>query len=253
MSVVAIIAAAGSGTRLGSQGAKALVELGGIPLIVHAVRSMERAACIDRVVVSAPADSLDSFHQVLSAAGYADDGDFPVTVVAGGETRQASVSCALDASGDCDYVLIHDAARPLTPPEVIERVVSALQSGERAVIPAIPVVDTIKEVCARGEGSEGAGEIEEVVSTPQRAKLRAVQTPQGFDTALLRDVHAQFAERASSEENAVSDDATLVEQAGEKVAVVAGSERSLKITHPLDLSICGMLFLEEHFTPHTVG
>ena len=241
MSVVAIIAAAGSGTRLGSQGAKALVELGGIPLIVHAVRSMERAACVERVVVSAPADSLDSFRQVLDAAGYTDDGDFPVTVVAGGETRQASVSRALDASGDCDYVLIHDAARPLTPPEVIERVVSALQSGERAVIPAIPVVDTIKEVSSRTTSGERDGEVEEVVSTPQRSKLRAVQTPQGFDTALLREVHAQFAERAVSEESAASDDATLVEQAGETVAVVAGSERSLKITHPLDLTLCEFL------------
>lgn len=236
MSVVAIIAGAGSGTRLGSQGAKALVTLAGEPLIVHAVRSMERSRCVERVVVSAPADSLDVFRQVLSAAGYTDGGDFPVAVVAGGSTRQASVSRALDASGDCDYVLIHDAARPLTPPEVIERVVHALEAGHRAVVPALAVTDTIKEVRASGEVG-----VEEVCATPQRSNLRAVQTPQGFDTTLLREVHEAFAERAASEESAASDDATLVEQAGEKVAVVAGSERSLKITHPLDLALCEFL------------
>ena len=247
MSVVAIIAAAGSGTRLGSQGPKALVGLGGIPLIVHAVRSMEKSGVVERAVVSAPADTLDIFRRILADAGYEEGGDFPVTVVAGGATRQASVSRALDASGQSDYVLIHDAARPLTPPEVIASVVDALQTGRRAVIPAIPVVDTIKEVCSWGViGDDGVvGEdFEEVVGTPQRSKLRAVQTPQGFETALLREVHAAFAERAVSEESAASDDATLVEQTGEKVAVVEGSERSLKITHPLDLTVCEFLYAQ---------
>ena len=133
MSVVAVIAGAGSGTRLGSQGPKALVLLGGEPLLVHAVRSMAQSGVIDACVVTAPADDVVTFREVLDRAG------LDARVVAGGASRQASVAAGLDAAGDAEFVLIHDAARALTPVEQIRGVVAALRAGhpqisERAAV-----------------------------------------------------------------------------------------------------------------------
>jgi 2-C-methyl-D-erythritol 4-phosphate cytidylyltransferase len=143
------------------------------------------------------------------------------TVVAGGPERADSVRLALSAAGDPDFVLVHDAARPLTPADQIRRVVAALRDGMRAVIPVLNVVDTIKAVDANGV----------VLGTPQRAGLRAVQTPQGFEAALLRRAYGQAPAESAT------DDAALVENLGVPVHTVAGDAMAFKITTPLDLRL----------------
>ena len=135
-----------------------------------------------------------------------------------------------------DVVIVHDAARALTPPEVTQRVVAAVRAGHEAVVPALPVTDTVKEVETRP-----AGEPEPVVGTPRRDRLRAVQTPQGFETSVLVAAHRTGAERAGDEALAASDDAGLVEACGGRVVVVAGDERAMKVTTPMDLALAELL------------
>ncbi|MGO1592624.1 MAG: 2-C-methyl-D-erythritol 4-phosphate cytidylyltransferase [Ancrocorticia sp.] len=230
MSVVTVIAGAGGGTRLGLDGPKALVKLAGKPLIVHAVRSMVLSGVIDRCVVTAPEADVPAFQEALTHAGLG------AAVVAGGITRQASVAAGLDAAGDADFVLIHDAARALTPPDQIRRVVEALKAGHVAVVPALPVVDTIKRV-----GASAADGTEPVLETLDRASLRGMQTPQGFDLHVVREAHARFAANAAEESSSAPDDAFLVEAAGHPVVLVEGSEMAMKVTRPLDLRIAELL------------
>ena len=210
MTVAALVPAAGLGVRLGPGAPKALRELAGEPLLVHAVRGLRAAGCVDHVVVAAPADAVADVQELLSA--------YDVVVVAGGATRQQSVAAALAAVPEqADVVLVHDAARCLTPPDVVARVVEAVRAGAEAVVPVLPVVDTVKRV---------EGDV--VVETVDRTALRAVQTPQGFARAVLERAHAAAQE-------AHTDDAGLVERAGGTVVVVAGSEEAFKVTGPQDL------------------
>ena len=207
---VAIVPAAGSGERLGAGIPKAFVELGdGRSMLQLAVDGLLGSGVIDRVVVAVPADLVTA-----AAAGFGPQ----VSVVEGGEQRTDSVRSALDAVGEPDFVLVHDAARALTPADQIRRVVDALRDGMRAVIPVLPVVDTIKAVDANGA----------VLGTPERAGLRAVQTPQGFEAALLRRAYSQAVTSAT-------DDASLVENLGVPVHTVAGDPLAFKITTALDL------------------
>ncbi|MHC8496335.1 MAG: 2-C-methyl-D-erythritol 4-phosphate cytidylyltransferase [Actinomycetes bacterium] len=210
------VPAAGRGERLGPGSPKALRDLGGTPILVHSVRAMSRARGVDLVVVAAPADQVDQVRALL--AGTVEDA--AVTVVSGGDTRQESVARSLLAlPADVDIVLVHDAARPLVPVEVIERVIHAVRGGHRAVVPVVAVVDTVKQVDAEGV----------VIATPDRVQLRAVQTPQGFDRETLQQAHA------TAEVDDVSDDAGLVERLGIDVWTVPGHEEGFKITRPLDL------------------
>jgi len=213
VSVVAVIAGAGSGTRLGSQGPKALVQLAGEPLLVHAVRSMFASGVVDRCVVTAPEDHLVQFEAALAAAG------LHATVVAGGHTRQASVAAGLAAAGSADYVLVQ-----------------ALEAGHPAVVPALAVVDTIKSV-----GHTNPDGTEPIDQTLDRNRLRAMQTPQGFAVDIIVAAHAQFATTSDDESTSAPDDAALVESSGYPVVLVRGSERALKITRPLDLRIAELL------------
>lgn len=233
MSVVAVVAGAGSGTRLGSEGPKALVLLAGEPLVVHAVRSMCDSGVVSRVVVTAPGDRVREFEQALAAAG------LEASVVAGGATRQASVAAGLNAAGAADFVLIHDAARALTPPAVIRHIVAALEAGHPAVVPALPVVDTIKRVGT--VSSDGTERIEETV---ERSSLRAMQTPQGFTLTAIRAAHAQFAAASDDESTSAPDDAFLAEAAGIPVVAIPGSELAMKITRPMDLAVAELLAQE---------
>ncbi len=209
---VAVVPAAGSGERLGAGIPKAFVSLGSRTMLERAVDGLLASGVIGRVVVAAPAERVDQTAELLSGRAI---------VVEGGAERSDSVRRALDAAGDCEFVVIHDAARPLTPADQIRRVVTALRQGMRAVIPVLPVIDTIKAVDANGV----------VLGTPERAGLRAVQTPQGFETALLRRAY----ERAGTA--AVTDDASLVENIGTPVHTVAGDPLAFKITTPLDLRL----------------
>jgi 2-C-methyl-D-erythritol 4-phosphate cytidylyltransferase len=216
--VAILVPAAGMGVRMGPGVPKALRLLRGEPLLVHAVRGISAAPSIGLIVVAAPPDDVDTVAAML--AGVA-----TVTVVAGGATRQESVAAALVAvPAKFDLVLVHDAARALTPPDLIEAVAAALRAGSTAVIPVLPVVDTIKRVGADGE----------VVATVDRAPLRAVQTPQGFRRAVLVAAHA-----AAADEH--TDDAGMVEALGGRVDTVTGSDRAFKITRPFDLAIAEAL------------
>ena len=209
---VAVVTAAGSGERLGAGIPKAFVDLGGLTMLERAVDGLLASGVVDRVVVAAPADRVDETAVLL--AGRA-------VVVEGGPQRDDSVRCALDAVGDPEFVVVHDAARPLTPVGQIQRVVAALREGLRAVIPVLPVVDTIKAVDGNGV----------VLGTPQRDGLRAVQTPQGFQTDLLRRAY----QRGGA--GVVTDDSSLVENLGAPVHTVAGDPLAFKITTPLDLRL----------------
>jgi 2-C-methyl-D-erythritol 4-phosphate cytidylyltransferase len=212
--VAVLVPAAGAGVRLGPGAPKALRPLAGEPLLVHAVRRIAAAPSVHTIVVAAPAGDVDLVRRLLAPVA-------PVTVVPGGAERQASVAAALAAvpTGP-QIVLVHDAARALTPPDLVESVAEAVRSGHDAVIPVLPVVDTIKEVDAG----------ERVVGTVDRAALRAVQTPQGFRRSVLTAAHAAAGD-------ALTDDAGLAEQRGVPVVCVPGSELAMKITRPFDLAL----------------
>ncbi|WP_274914014.1 2-C-methyl-D-erythritol 4-phosphate cytidylyltransferase [Streptomyces sp. WZ-12] len=220
----AVIPAAGRGVRLGPGTPKALRTLGGTPMLVHAVRAMAASRAVTHIVVVAPPDGPDEVRRLLDAHPLADRTD--LTVVPGGATRQESVRLGLAAlPGGIDVVLVHDAARPLVPVETVDTVIAAVRDGAPAVVPALPLADTVKQVEPRPQGAP-----EPVVGTPERSLLRAVQTPQGFDLATLRKAH----EVVVAGEGA-TDDAGLVERLGEPVVLVPGHEEAFKVTRPLDL------------------
>ena len=164
----------------------------------------------------------------------------PLQVVAGGATRQASVAAGLAALGahldDETTVLVHDAARPFASPALVARVAAAVAAGHGAVVPGLPVTDTVKRV-GRADGT-GA---EPVRGTVERADLRAVQTPQGFRLGVLRRAHDEAARHAHDESLAATDDAGLVERLGLDVWVVPGDERAAKITTARDLRVAELL------------
>ena len=205
-------------------------------MLAHTVRGVVKAGIADQICIAIPAgdDELAEICRQLSTSSGAPAGVL-WNVVDGGEDRAGSVQAALAViAGDVTTVLIHDAARPLTPSGVFDRITSALRDGATAVIPALAVVDTIKEVVPAELPGTGAG-LEKVSGTPARSRLRAVQTPQGFDVELLRRAH-RYAETLQPAEAAqITDDAMLVEALGEDVYVVQGSTHSLKITSPTDL------------------
>ena len=243
---VAVLTAAGSGSRLGAGVPKALVPVSGVSLLRRAAAGLIASGVVSHVVVTAPAEEVDRFRAELAglpdgSAGAAAGRRSGIEVVAGSpRSRQASVAlglaAALAAVPQADVVIVHDAARALTPPEVTQRVVAAVRAGHEAVVPALPVTDTVKEVETRP-----AGEPEPVVGTPRRDRLRAVQTPQGFETSVLVAAHRTGAERAGDEALAASDDAGLVEACGGRVVVVAGDERAMKVTTPMDLALAELL------------
>ncbi|SHF69071.1 2-C-methyl-D-erythritol 4-phosphate cytidylyltransferase [Geodermatophilus nigrescens] len=213
MSAVGIVAAAGSGLRLGADRPKALVPLGGRPLVAWAVATLLDGG-VDEVVVAVPAADRDAFAAVLP------DG---VRLVEGGATRTASVRAALAAvPREGAAVLVHDAARPLTPPAVVARVLDALRAGAPAVVPVLPVVDTTVAVDAGGT----------VTAAPDRATLRRVQTPQGFSRRVLVEAYDALPDGVE-----LTDDAAVVRAAGVPVGTVAGDERAAKVTVAHDLAL----------------
>lgn len=207
MSVSAIIAAAGSGERLGAGFPKALIQLGDRTLLEHAIACLTPVA--DQIIISAP-EGYEAQISELVGEG--------IDVVTGGATRSASVRNALAVTTG-DYVLVHDAARALATSDLAQRIVAALRNGESAVIPAIAVIDTVKVITPDGY----------VASTPNRRSLVSVQTPQGFATTALRQAHAANAD--------ATDDAALIESGGGTVKVIEGEARALKITTQADLHL----------------
>lgn len=209
--VLALVPAAGRGERLGLGTPKAFVRVGGHTLLEHAVRGLRRAG-VHRIVVAVGPEELDTARRLL--------GDL-AEVTVGGADRVASVAAALDhglAAGPAPVVLVHDAARAFAPDEVVHRVVAAVRAGAAAVVPVLPVADTVRAV-------DDAGRPGAVVD---RSRLRIVQTPQGFRTEVLQRAH-----RAATAD--ATDDAGLVERIGGTVEFVDGDRRAHKITTAADL------------------
>ncbi len=214
MRCAALIVAAGRGSRFGGERPKQYLDLAGQPVIRHTVRRFRDHPLVDAVVVVADPSHRACYEEALADLAIAP----PVT---GGDSRQESIRRGLEALAAADppeLVLIHDAVRPLLSPALIDRVVTALSDAD-AVLPVLPVVDTLKRV-------EG----EQVVGAQAREGLVRAQTPQGFRFATILDAHRRL---AGAE---LTDDAALASALGIPVRTVAGEERNLKITTPADLA-----------------
>ena len=218
MTIVALVPAAGLGVRLGETKPKAFVELAGKTMLEWALDGLVSSGALSRVVAIVPESMID-FTRSFVADG--------IDVVAGSSERTDSVRIGLAWGTDADVILVHDAARALTPSSLISRVVAEVIAGHPAVIPALPVTDTIKSVDLSGA----------VTGTPDRSSLRAIQTPQGFDAALLRRAYA-------AAPHAATDDAGLVELLGEQVHTIVGDPLAFKITTQLDLRLARALIDE---------
>ncbi len=191
---------------------------------MHALRRALASGVVDVVVVVAPEGRQEHVRALLGPLGAAD-----VRVVAGGAERQDSVRCGLAAlPPGVDVVLVHDAARCLTPPAVFRAVVAAVRGGAVAVVPVLPVSDTVKRV---------AGDV--VLETVDRRELVAVQTPQGFDPAPLRAAHE--AARGATGAAPATDDAGMLEALGHRVRTVPGDDTAFKVTRPVDLVLAEAL------------
>ncbi|WP_026535482.1 2-C-methyl-D-erythritol 4-phosphate cytidylyltransferase [Arthrobacter sp. H14] len=240
-----IIVAAGSGERLGYGIPKAEVPLAGEPILAYALRGVIASGVADKICVAVPrSDKLLRELCQDSSITRPIDADVecpPIVAVDGGSTRSDSVRQGLSALGDdIDVVLVHDAARALAPPEVFQRVAHALAEGAQAVIPVRTMVDTVK-VVEHAPADQVSIAQEVVTQTPDRTRLRIVQTPQGFTVEALARAHA-LAELFDDEQSAaVTDDAMLIEALGIPVYAVPGSDLSLKITTPTDLVLAEAL------------
>ncbi|MFZ0408610.1 MAG: 2-C-methyl-D-erythritol 4-phosphate cytidylyltransferase [Cyanobium sp.] len=214
-----LIAAAGSGRRMGAAGNKLLLEVAGRPVLAWTLDAVLACRAITWIgIVGQPVDA-----EAIAAIVAAARADRPVQWIVGGETRQDSVRCGLAAlPAAAEGVLIHDGARCLVRAELLERCVAAVRAGE-AVIAATPVTDTIKVVDDQGT----------ITGTSDRSLLWAAQTPQGFPVDRLRQAHGQ----AEAQGWSVTDDAALFERLGWPVRVLPASPANIKLTTPFDLTI----------------
>jgi len=212
--VGAIIAAAGESRRMGGID-KVLASLGGKPALSHVLHAFDSCNSIDQIVAVVNKKSLERCRQLIAE----EELSRPIEVCAGGKRRQDSVAAGLSQLESCDWVVIHDGARPLVTRDLIERGLEAARETGAAVA-AVPVTDTIKV----------AGDDKIVHQTPPRQNLWAVQTPQVFRYGLISEAYKKA-------EDEVTDDASLVEQLGYKVKLYMGAYDNIKITTPDDLLI----------------
>jgi 2-C-methyl-D-erythritol 4-phosphate cytidylyltransferase len=218
MTTTAIIVAAGSGSRFKSDTPKQFLKINGKPVIVHTIDRFQSAPSVDAIVLVLAADqTLDTleFSKVSK-------------VVAGGPTRAESVRIGLDAADGADIVAVHDGARPLVTVDEIQRTIAKAKETGAACLVA-PVTDTIKSI--RGD---------EIADTLDRTKLRRALTPQAFHIDVLRKAFAGV-----DLTDSVTDECYLVEKLGHPIAIVEGSSRNIKITHPEDLVLAEALLLAE--------
>jgi 2-C-methyl-D-erythritol 4-phosphate cytidylyltransferase len=218
----AVLVAAGRGERFGHDRPKAFANLGGRPLLAASLERLERSEWVEAIVVAAPEEWEEPTILLAEELGVGT----VHAVVTGGATRADSVRAGVgEVPDDAAVILVHDAARPLLPEEVVERVVAGLAEGWDGVVPALPLADTVK----RAEG-------EAVAETVDRTGLYAVQTPQVFVAEALR--------RALARGGDATDCAGLVEAAGGRVRLVEGDRRLLKVTTPADLAFVATLLAE---------
>lgn len=219
MKIAAVIAGGGRGKRMGSKENKLFIEIGGTPLLLLTIKVFDSVDIIDEMVITVPADEIERTKALIEkhAAGKV------ARVIAGGPTRQSSVSNGIQAlAPDTDIVVIHDGARPFITKEIIMRAVGSLE-GCKAVVVGMPVKDTIKTVDSS----------EVVVNTIDRNLLWQAQTPQVFDAELIKNAYV-LAQKSGFE---ATDDASLVERTGERVKMIRGSYENIKVTTPEDIII----------------
>lgn len=235
MKVVAIIPAAGLGTRMApggkrAQPSKQFFEINGAPIVIHTLRVFARNQQISQILVALRPNEMERFRQQLEKEKLADK----VEVVAGGEHRQESVANALASlkAAKDDIVLVHDAVRPLVDDEIIGNVIREVEK-HGAAIAGLPAVDTIKQVERTADGAI-------ITSTIPRERVVQAQTPQGFRYQLIK--HAF--DSATADGFIGTDEASLVERLGENVAVVMGSARNIKITTPADMELAEFLIAQ---------
>ncbi|AZU01776.1 2-C-methyl-D-erythritol 4-phosphate cytidylyltransferase [Brevibacterium linens] len=264
MSTCVIIPAAGSGSRLGRSEPKAFVHVNGRTVLARSLETVISSGVASTIVVVAPEDFLMRAREEIAEVAAGQKCEISITAVAGGEDRISSVQTALKRERVAEYVLVHDAARCLTPPDVFTRVVAALHSGAEAVVPVLPMIDTVRRVVSHetdgadpsgGTGSDANGVPEGIARAVSdgarevvrgdldRAELRRVQTPQGFRAEVLRRAYATIAaDWAGPSGRALpTDDAGLVERLGGDIVAVDGDDEALKITYPLDLVLAEQL------------
>jgi 2-C-methyl-D-erythritol 4-phosphate cytidylyltransferase len=212
MSVWAVIAAAGSGERLGLDRPKAFANLRDRPLLAESLERLEGSDWVDSIVVAAPPDWEEPVILLAEELGCGKVAE----AVTGGATRAASVAAAIAVvPEDAAVVLVHDAARPVLPEEVIERVLTALNEGWDGAIPVMPLAETVKRV-----------ESDRIVETVEREGLAVAQTPQAFVAPVLR---------AALSDDEATDCSALVEARGGRIKAVTGDPRLIKVTEPADL------------------
>jgi 2-C-methyl-D-erythritol 4-phosphate cytidylyltransferase len=221
---VAIVVAAGKGTRLGGDRPKQFLELGGVPVIIHTLRQFERCKEINEVITVLPADETAGFESLAQKFGLAKARHS----VAGGATRAQSVRNGLSVIEDAEFVAVHDGVRPFVTPDEIDRVVLAARETGAAILTAA-VADTIKRV-----------DDSRVIETIQRASLRKALTPQCFRLDILQRAYAGLDELETGGLE-ITDDSLLVERLGIEIVSVEGSPRTIKITSLEDLALAETL------------
>ena len=218
-SVLHIVVAAGSGSRFGADIPKQFCDLNGVPVLMHTINSLRNSETGDVVVVLNK--EMVEFWKDLC---YKHDFESP-EIVTGGSTRWQSVKNAIDAKGnDAEIISVHDGARPLISEKLVRKLVNCIKNGDRAVIPAVSVTDSLRQMIDEGR-----------TRAVDRRLFYAIQTPQVFDGALLRSAYSE------PESPLFTDDASVVENIGEEVKIFPGEPTNIKITHPLDLAIAGLL------------
>ena len=224
-----IVAAAGSSSRMGGEN-KLLQPLEGVPVLAHTLMALNASELVDEIVVAAREEDLIPIGNLCKVYGITK----PVKIVCGGENRLESVyRASLECREEAAFLAVHDGARPLVSPELIDRTIS-LAHRTNAAAPAVPVTDTVKIV------RDG-----KVVSTPPREELRAVQTPQVFDADLLRAA----LENARILGDAVTDDCSAVEKLGKEIYLTEGAYENIKITTPEDLLLAAELLRQREVQP----
>lgn len=225
----AIVAAAGSSSRMGGEN-KLMLPINGVPVLALTLLALNDSVLVDEIVVAAREEDLIPIGDLCKIYGIAK----PVKIVRGGESRLESVYLAsLECRRDAAFLAVHDGARPLATPELIDRTI-ALAHRTNAAAPGVPVKDTVKIV------RDGR-----IAGTPPREELRAIQTPQVFDAALLRAA----LENARMFGEAVTDDCSAVEKLGKEIYLTEGSYENIKITTPEDLVLASELLQKREVQP----
>jgi len=223
--ITAILPAAGLGTRMGAETPKQFLELDGVPIVILSLRRIAACPLISEIIVATRADNVERLEARIREEKFTQ----PVRVIKGADSRQGSVAQALNLVGDnTELVVVHDAVRPFVTVELITRVIEEARRCKAAIL-GVPAMDTVKEV----KRASLPKDVALITATVPRERIVLAQTPQVFETRLLKEAFAL----AEGDGLSASDEAGLVERMGHDVFVVQGSERNIKITKPADMEL----------------